>query len=158
MFILVQCWERGRNWCHFIFTKRVWSNCSLCAPFFACSYDKKRVVIRAGTKGNFCYLIFAGSVFVNIKEHNKQTGGYYYHTVSVLHKGCFFGVCCFTLCVCLCVCIALLVGSALNRFMVSMQTKLGLTICRLEKSWMQTHSINGQHSHVEWTHSLAAWH
>ena len=74
-----------------------------CISLLLRSYEKKRVVVRAGTKGHFCYLIFAGSVFVNIKDHNKQTGGYYYHTVSVLHKGCFFGVRCFAVCVCACV-------------------------------------------------------
>jgi hypothetical protein len=61
-----------------------------------CQYmcvDKRKLLLKTGQRGFFCYLIFSGSVFVNIDDYQNDTGKAYYRTVTVLKQGEMFGVC-----------------------------------------------------------------
>ena len=51
-----------------------------------------RVILRKGHIGQAFYLIFSGSVFVNIEGFNAETNKVVYKTVSTLHQGDAFGV------------------------------------------------------------------
>ena len=55
-------------------------------------YEKRRVLIRAGHWGDMCYLLYSGSVFVNIEEKASKTGKIYTKTKCVLQPGSVFGV------------------------------------------------------------------
>ena len=57
-----------------------------------CRYEKQRVLIRTGHLSQFTYLLFSGSVFVNIEENDSENGKKYYRTAAVLGKGTVFGV------------------------------------------------------------------
>ena len=56
------------------------------------SVDKRTVLVRAGDKGYFCYLVFSGSVFVNIQRADELTGIEQYKTKDILREGSLFGV------------------------------------------------------------------
>ena len=50
------------------------------------------MLIRTGHLSQFTYLLFSGSVFVNIEENDLENGKKYYRTAAVLGKGTVFGV------------------------------------------------------------------
>ena len=55
-------------------------------------YEKRRTLLRAGHPGMMFYLLFSGSVFVNIEEKATKTGKVYTRTECVLPRGSMFGV------------------------------------------------------------------
>ena len=61
--------------------------------FAFCSIDQRRVIARVGDKGHFCYMVFSGSLFVNIQEKDEITGKHCYKTKTILTEGNLFGVC-----------------------------------------------------------------
>ena len=50
------------------------------------------MLIRTGHLSQYTYLLFSGSVFVNIEEKDPTNGKKYYRTAAVLGKGTVFGV------------------------------------------------------------------
>ncbi len=58
----------------------------------SCRYEKQRVILRADHPPLNCYLLFSGSVFVNIREWDETKGLSYFRTHSVLQRGSIFGV------------------------------------------------------------------
>ena len=50
------------------------------------------MLIRTGHLSQYTYLLFSGSIFVNIEESDPTNGKKYYRTAAVLGKGTVFGV------------------------------------------------------------------
>ena len=60
--------------------------------FFACSFEKRRIIVRQGDPGFCFYFIVSGTVSVTVTSKDYKTGVYVTTTVDVLGKNDAFGV------------------------------------------------------------------